>query len=179
MTVLFTGYLGFMVAQLVKNPSAMWEMVQFLGWKNPLRRERLPTPVFWPGEFHELYSPWGCKESDTTEQLSGSLEYSKESTILEVPRGDPLYLCEHGAVHGAEVAGRSRQLARHLGTQRALLAAALGTAGRCRPGAAHRPCSAVGTEIHRKTRMDNNRKWCWNSGNQQFCTGSFGRCCLL
>ena len=34
------------------------------------RRERLPTPVFWPGEFHVLYSPWGCKESDTTEQLS-------------------------------------------------------------------------------------------------------------
>ena len=34
------------------------------------RRERLPTPIFWPGEFHGLYSPWGCKESDTTEQLS-------------------------------------------------------------------------------------------------------------
>ena len=27
----------------------------------------LPTPVFWPGEFHGPYSPWGCKESDTTE----------------------------------------------------------------------------------------------------------------
>ena len=24
-------------------------------------------PVFWPGEFHGLYSPWGRKESDTTE----------------------------------------------------------------------------------------------------------------
>ena len=34
------------------------------------RRERLPTPVFWPGEFHELYSPWRHKESDTTELLS-------------------------------------------------------------------------------------------------------------
>ena len=34
-------------------------------WKIPWRRERLPTPVFWPGEFHGLYSPWGCKESDT------------------------------------------------------------------------------------------------------------------
>ena len=38
------------------------------------RRERLPTPVFLPGEVHEQwslagYSPWGCKESDTTEQL--------------------------------------------------------------------------------------------------------------
>ena len=28
------------------------------------------TPVFWPGEFHGLYSPWGRKESDRTEQLS-------------------------------------------------------------------------------------------------------------
>jgi len=28
------------------------------------------TPVFWPGEFHGLYSPWGHKESDTTERLS-------------------------------------------------------------------------------------------------------------
>ena len=35
--------------------------------KTPWRRERLPTPVFWPAEFHGLYSPWGCKESDTTE----------------------------------------------------------------------------------------------------------------
>ena len=30
----------------------------------------LPTPVFWPGEFHELYRPRGHKESDTIEQLS-------------------------------------------------------------------------------------------------------------
>ena len=25
--------------------------------KIPWRRDRLPTPVFWPGEFHGLYSP--------------------------------------------------------------------------------------------------------------------------
>ena len=43
--------------------------------KIPWRRERLPTPVFWLGEFQGLYSPWGCKESDTTEQLSVSLSY--------------------------------------------------------------------------------------------------------
>ena len=41
--------------------------------KIPWRRERLPTPVFLPGEFHGLYSPWGCKESDTTERLALSL----------------------------------------------------------------------------------------------------------
>ena len=27
------------------------------------------SPVFWPGEFHGLYSPWGRKASHTTEQL--------------------------------------------------------------------------------------------------------------
>ena len=36
----------------------------------PWKRERLPTPVFWPGEFLGLYSPWGRKELDKTEQLS-------------------------------------------------------------------------------------------------------------
>ena len=60
-----------LVAQLVKNPPAMREtLVQSLVGKIPWRRERLPTPVFWPREFHDLYSPWGRKESDTTEQLS-------------------------------------------------------------------------------------------------------------
>ena len=38
--------------------------------KIPWRWERPPTPVFWPGESRELYSPWGRKESDTTERLS-------------------------------------------------------------------------------------------------------------
>ena len=33
--------------------------------KSPWRRERPPSPVFWPKEFHGLYSPWGCKESQT------------------------------------------------------------------------------------------------------------------
>ena len=42
-----------LVAQLVKNLPAMWETsVWSLGWEDPWRRERLPMPVFWPGEFH-------------------------------------------------------------------------------------------------------------------------------
>ena len=43
----------------------------------PWRRERdrLPTPVFLPGEFHGQrslmgYSPWGCKEPDMTEWIT-------------------------------------------------------------------------------------------------------------
>ena len=35
--------------------------------KIPWRREGLPTPVFWPGEFRGLYNLWGHKELDTTE----------------------------------------------------------------------------------------------------------------
>ena len=43
------------VAQLVKNPPATWETWgRSLGWEDPWRRERLPTPVFWPGDFRGL-----------------------------------------------------------------------------------------------------------------------------
>ena len=65
------------MAQKVKSLSAMQETqawVEMIPW----RRECLPTPVFLPGEFHGQtslagYSLWGCKESDTTEQLTLSL----------------------------------------------------------------------------------------------------------
>ena len=51
-----------LVAQMVKNPPAMWEtwVHPWVG-KIPWRREQLPTPVFWPGEFHGLYSTRGLK----------------------------------------------------------------------------------------------------------------------
>ena len=60
---------------MVKNPSAVQETwVQSLDAKVPRRRECLPTPVFLPGEFHGQRSLvgyiWGCKESETTEQLT-------------------------------------------------------------------------------------------------------------
>ena len=60
-----------LVAQMVKNLPIMQE-TWFDPWagKIPWRRERLPTPVFWPREFHGLHSPWDPKESDATEQLS-------------------------------------------------------------------------------------------------------------
>ena len=71
LTDIYRIYWASSVAQLVKNPPAMWETwVQYLDWEDTWRRERQPTPVFWPGEFHVLYSPWGHKELDTTEQLS-------------------------------------------------------------------------------------------------------------
>ena len=59
------------------------------------RRESQPNPVFLPGEFHGErnlagYSLWGCKESDTTKQLTHI--YTPEAikiylyTILWLPR---------------------------------------------------------------------------------------------
>ena len=43
--------------------------------KIPCTRERLPTQVFWSGEFQGLYSPWGRKKSDTIERLLLSFKF--------------------------------------------------------------------------------------------------------
>ena len=60
--------LASLVAQLVKILPAMRDTwVQSLDWENPLEKGKATHPVFWPGEFHGLYSPWGSKESDMTE----------------------------------------------------------------------------------------------------------------
>ena len=44
-----------LVAQLVKRGRPAFH--PWVG-KVPGIKERLPTPVFWPGEFHGLHSPW-------------------------------------------------------------------------------------------------------------------------
>jgi len=67
------------VAQTIKHLPVIQETrILSLGREEPLETEWLPTPVFLPGEFHGQrslagYSPWGHKESDTTEGLSLSL----------------------------------------------------------------------------------------------------------
>ena len=64
-----------LVAQRVKRLPAMQETwIRSLGGEDPWRRQWQPTPVFLPGESHEWRSlvgcsPWGRKESDTTELL--------------------------------------------------------------------------------------------------------------
>ena len=64
-----------LVAQMVKNLPAIQETwVQSLSLEDPWMRTWQPTPVFSPGESHGQrslvgYSPWGRKESDTTEWL--------------------------------------------------------------------------------------------------------------
>ena len=61
------------MAQTVKNrPSVQETWVAFLFGKIPWRREWQPTRVFLREEFQGQrslvsYSPWGHKESDTTE----------------------------------------------------------------------------------------------------------------
>ena len=64
-----------LVAQMVKNPPAMWE-TGFNPWvgKVPWRRKRLPIVIFRHGEFHGQrilagYSPWGLKELEMTVQF--------------------------------------------------------------------------------------------------------------
>ena len=53
------------MAQLVKNPPAMqgtW--IQPLGWADPLEKGTATHSSILTWRIH---SPWGCKESDTTE----------------------------------------------------------------------------------------------------------------
>ena len=66
---------SFLVARLAKNLPAMWETwVRSLDWEDPLEERKathssiLAWRIPWT-----VYSPRGCKESDTTEQLSLSL----------------------------------------------------------------------------------------------------------
>ena len=64
-----------LVAQAVKRLPAMREtQVRSPGREDPLEKEMAPTPVLLPKKFHGWrrlvgYSPWGRKESDTTERL--------------------------------------------------------------------------------------------------------------
>ena len=64
------------MALVVKNPPAnaedMRDAGSIPGLGRSLEEGMQPTPVFLPGESHGQrslagYSPWGCKESDTTE----------------------------------------------------------------------------------------------------------------
>ena len=68
-----------LVAQMVKNPPAMWEIwVRSLGGEDPLEgRAWQPPPVFLPGESHGQrslvgYNPWCCSESDTVKHAHNS-----------------------------------------------------------------------------------------------------------
>ena len=62
---------------MVKNPRVMWETwVQSPTWEDPLEKGMathtsiLAWRIPWTEEPGRVYNPWGCKELDTTEQLS-------------------------------------------------------------------------------------------------------------
>ena len=70
------------MAQMVKRLPAMREIrVRFLGWEDPLEKEMaiysstLAWKIPWMEEPDRLYSPWGHKESDTTERLHFHFEF--------------------------------------------------------------------------------------------------------
>ena len=64
-----------LVAQTVKNPPAMQETrVRSLGWEDLLEKKMTTHSSILTGKSHEQrsladYSPWGRKESDTTEAI--------------------------------------------------------------------------------------------------------------
>ena len=63
------------MAQMAKHLSIMWETrVRSLGQEDPLEKAMAPHSSTLAWKIHGWrslvgYSPWGCKESDTTERL--------------------------------------------------------------------------------------------------------------
>ena len=65
---------------MVKNLPVMQKtQVRSLGWEDTLENGTANHSVFWPGEFHELYSQWGPKELDMIKGLP--LSYNKRGSI--------------------------------------------------------------------------------------------------
>ena len=87
-----------LVAQRVKNPPAMQDtQVLSLGWEDPLEKEmETHSRIFaweipWTEEPGVLYSPLGCKHSDTTQQLNHNhyiVIYNKQELLpsLTIPQ---------------------------------------------------------------------------------------------
>ena len=87
--------------------------------KIPWRRERLPTLVFWPGEFHGLYSPWGhSKELDTTERLSLSVSNRKFGLPWRLSGKE--FACSAGDSNS--ILGQEDPLAKKMATHSSILA---------------------------------------------------------
>ena len=74
--IIITYHKASLVAQLVKNLPAVQE-TQFrsLGWEDPLEKEMATPSSILASKSHGQRSlvgcsPWGCKESGTTERLT-------------------------------------------------------------------------------------------------------------
>ena len=78
---------------MVKNLPAMQDIPSFNSWvgKIPWGREWLLTPILLPGNFMGslgVYSPWGRKEKDTSEQLSLTMEWFPAKNTQETLKSD-------------------------------------------------------------------------------------------
>ena len=65
-----------------ESPAMQETQVPSLGQEDPWRKKWLFTAAFLPGKSYGQRSltgcgPWGCKELDTTEQLSTMITYSE------------------------------------------------------------------------------------------------------
>ena len=78
--------------------------VQSLGWEDPLENA---TPVLLPGEFHRQYnlagySPQGCRELDTTEQLSthvkSTMSYHKLMASSHLKKKSKFIIYQYGMI---------------------------------------------------------------------------------
>ena len=66
-------------------PAILENWVQSLGGEDPLEKGMATHSVFLPGEFHGQRSlaccnPWGCKESDTTKQLTHTVDVTGDGS---------------------------------------------------------------------------------------------------
>ena len=70
---------------MAKNLPAMCERFSPYVGKIPWRRERLPTPVFWPGEFHRQKEPGGLQSTGSQSRTRLSdfhIHIVKNNTVL-------------------------------------------------------------------------------------------------
>ena len=77
---------------MVKHLTAMWETrVRSLGWEDPLEKEMathsstLAWKISWTEEPDRLYSPWGCRELDTTERFHFTHNFKMQTKNNEIP----------------------------------------------------------------------------------------------
>ena len=87
-----------LIAQLVKNPPAMWETwVQSLDWEDPLEKGKSTHSSILAWRI-----PWtvqGCKESDMTERISFSLSRMWRAISIWTPSWLTVGLCSPVLCH--------------------------------------------------------------------------------
>ena len=101
---------GFPGGSVVKNPPAMQDTrVGSLGQEDPLEEEMAThsSNLAWGIPRTGSYSPWGCKESNTTERHKGC-EVARSPNLVAPPRQYPsVAFSVFGYIPGHGIAGSS------------------------------------------------------------------------